>query len=55
MNAVRTLSILALSLLTAGAVWADDGDQCQLPGDGVDGAPLRYAVRNDGTIADLNT
>jgi hypothetical protein len=30
-------------------------ETCQLPGDGVNGAPLRYYLRSDGTVSDLNT
>jgi hypothetical protein len=58
---VQVVLILAL-IFASGAAdagqQADDHDsdgKCQLPGDGVNGTPLRYQLRSDGTVSDLNT
>jgi hypothetical protein len=53
---IGIVSMTSALLLVAGAVWAEEqGKQCQLPGDGVDGPALSYRTHSDGTITDLNT
>lgn len=52
---VGTVLTVAL-LLVVGAAWAEEeGGQCQLPGDGVNGPPLSYRAESNGTVIDLNT
>ena len=44
--------VVGLALVPLPAV---AGDECVLPGDGVDGPPLDYQVKSNGTIRDRNT